>query len=275
MERLPVVQARLAGIGQLREVVAAMRSLAGLRLQQAQAMLGGARRYADTVTAALAQALLLAGDAAPTTRQDDPPALLLFTAEHGFVGGYTDALTRAALDSGAAPLLVVGSRGARALAEAGRPPDWSLPAASHAGGVAALARRLAAELGTRLMAGGLSRLDLMFAAVAEGGGWAVRRRSLLPPDSVRPPAGRLPPLHTLPAAELLTRMVGEHLLAALAAAAAEALAAENAARLQAMVAAHDNIERKLATLRQQEQILRQEQITEELLDVIGGAMGAL
>ena len=56
-----------------------------------------------------------------------------------------------------------------------------------------------------------------------------------------------------------------------AAAATEALAAENAARLAATGGAHENVERRLGELRLREGLLRQEAVTGELLDVITGA----
>ena len=51
----------------------------------------------------------------------------------------------------------------------------------------------------------------------------------------------------------------------------ESLAGENGMRLQSMEAAKGNIDDTLADLQQQERIQRQNDITEELLDVISGA----
>jgi F-type H+-transporting ATPase subunit gamma len=270
MERLGVLRTRIGSIAQLHEVVGAMRSLAAVRMQQAADTLAGARRYADIVAAGLSQALLLAGETAPACARARP-ALLLFSAEHGFVGGYAESLARAAVS---APLVyAVGTRGARALAELGRPPAWATVMTPHAAGIPALARHLAGEIGTRLQAGEFTRLDVMFARLEEGGRWRIVTEAMLPPDfsRFRPPPAKLLPLHHLPAAELLSGLVAEYLLADLVRAATEALAAENAARLQAMTTAADNIDRKLDELRAQERVLRQEQITEELLDVLGGA----
>ncbi len=270
MERLGVLRARIASVAQLQEVVGAMRSLAGLRMQQAADLLDGSRCYADIVAGALSQALLVAGETTPP-RPHPRTALLLFSAEHGFVGSYAETLAHAAA---AAPVVyAVGTRGARALAELDRPPAWAAAMTPHAAGIPALARRLAAEIGRRLQDGEFTRLDVTFGRLEEGGRWRVVTEPLLPPDfsRFRPPPARPPPLHHLPADDLLAGLVEESLLADLVRAATEALAAENAARLQAMTTAADNIERKLDDLKARERVLRQEQITEELLDVLGGA----
>ena len=79
-----------------------------------------------------------------------------------------------------------------------------------------------------------------------------------------------PPLHTLPAPELLERLTGEYMLSQLIEAATESLAAENNARFAAMDAAHDNLTRKLQNLRVDASRARQEEVTTELLDLVTG-----
>lgn len=271
MERLGAVQARIASVRQLQEVVAAMRSLAAMRMAQAADTLAGARRYGGIIGSALVQALSLAGGPPPQPAQE-PRALLVFAPEHGFVGGYAETLAEAALAAAPQRLLVVGAKGAQVLAEGGRTADWVMPMASHAGGLDEVARRAADRIVEGLAGGWFVRLDLLFGCIMEGGRREVVRQTLLPPDFSGPWQGEgAPPLHHLPADDLSDRMVEEFLLAQLMLAASEAMAAENAARLEAMTAAGDNIERKLGELQGKERILRQEQITEELLDVVNGA----
>ena len=274
MERLGLIRARIDSIAQLQEVVTAMRSMAAVRMQQAADLLAGARAYADIIAAALSQALLLS-DGARAKPCATPPALVLFTAEHGFVGSYGESLAQAALAaSGGGPLLVIGTRGARTLNELGHPPSWSLAMAPHAAGVPLVARRCAAEIGRRVAAGEITRLEVMFGRLEAGGHWKIATEPLLPPDfsRFRPAVARVPPLHHVPPADLVAGLVEEYLLADLVRAATESLAAENAARLQAMTTATDNIDRKLDDLRSEERVMRQEQITDELLDVMNGAL---
>lgn len=274
MERLEVIKARIVSVGQLRDVVGAMRSLAAMRMQQAAEMLAGARRYAHVIDQAVTQALSLEDEPAAPPRRERKVGLIVFSAEHGFVGGYAESLSQAAVAIPAAVTLVVGTKGALSLAEQGRRADWVLPMASHAGGLAEVARRVADQVAERLADGGVTHVETVYGRVAEGTRWQVQHQALFPPAlATAPDPGRdgRAPLHHLPAAQLLARVVEERLLAELMLAATESLAAENAARLMAMTAAGDNIERKLEDLGSQERILRQEQITEELLDVVNGA----
>jgi F-type H+-transporting ATPase subunit gamma len=51
-DKLPDLVARLASVGELHELVGAMRALAAARLQQAEAVLPAMRAYAAVVAAA-------------------------------------------------------------------------------------------------------------------------------------------------------------------------------------------------------------------------------
>ena len=114
MTRLAELQVHIGSMGELSDIVGAMRSLAGMRVQEAQRALPGIRRYAESVAAAIGAALLLMPEPAPETgAAGSQRALILFAAEHGFVGGFNERLVEAA-EIGLGPrdaLFVLGSRG--------------------------------------------------------------------------------------------------------------------------------------------------------------------
>ncbi len=281
MERLARLRARIDSIGNLREVVHTMRSLSAVRMRQADESLTGAREYAEVIGSALADALALV---APEERPTASPrrggnGLLVFCSEHGFVGALNEVQIDhavAALGEGDS-LFIVGSRGARTAWERGLDLAWTLPMTSHRDGVPAVAREIAAELYRRFEREEIVRLDMMFARTGGAGRWNCERQSLLPLDAEAFPAtqANVPPLHYLPAPRLVEQLVEEYFFAELTRAAMEALAGENTARVAAMSAAHDNIERKLEDLRRQEDQLRQEEITTELIDVVTGSEALL
>ena len=51
MTRLAEIQPHIASMGELHDIVGAMRSLAGMRVQEAQRTLPGIRRYAEAMAA--------------------------------------------------------------------------------------------------------------------------------------------------------------------------------------------------------------------------------
>ena len=58
MTRLAEIELHIGNIAELRDIIGAMRSLAGMRMQEAQRVLPGIRRYAETVSEAIGDALL-------------------------------------------------------------------------------------------------------------------------------------------------------------------------------------------------------------------------
>ena len=67
----------------------------------------------------------------------------------------------------------------------------------------------------------------------------------------------------------------EYVFALLTHAAMESFASENAARLAAMQSAREKLEKRLSELQDRQRRLRQEQITEELLEIVTDADAAV
>lgn len=276
MTRLIEVEARIASIAGLLEVVGAMRSLAGMRLQEAQTALPAARRYAQTISSAIAAVLPTWREVpAPSSRRPAPRALVLYAAEHGFVGAFSEHLVATA-QSQASPedaLFVLGSRAAAIASERGLRPAWVAPMAARPVNISESVRRLTDELYRRVARGEISRVELIYAAHGSLGSSRPQQRTLIPLDPASIPAGtrEQSPLRNLTRAELLEQLTAEYLFALLAEAALDSLASENSARLAAMNAARDNVAKRLDALRATAHQLRQSEITLELLDVVTGA----
>jgi F-type H+-transporting ATPase subunit gamma len=274
--RLAEIQAHIGGMGELRDIIGAMRSLAGMRVQEAQHALPGICRYAESVSAALADTLLLMPEPKPSPRAARGRlALILCTAEHGFVGGFTERLVNAAeavLEAGDL-FFVLGRRGAALALDRGRQASWTYPMATRCAAAPETIRHLSAELYRRIAQGEIARVDVIYARYRQGSASTLERRLLLPLDvsSLEAKQSRQPPLHNLEPVALHEKLMTEYVFALLTEAAVESIASENAARFAAMVSAHDNVSAKLDKLRQAEREARQSEITTELLDLIAGA----
>ena len=270
MPRLAEIEARVTSIGELEDVVGAMRALAAVRMRQAADGLAAARAHVAVVRAAFDAAQSLLPEASPRG-PTDKRLLVVFCTEHGFAGAFNERLLDRANECGKSPLVVVGSRGASVARERGLAVVASLPGSSHPAGVLEVARCTAAAISEYLDRAHLARVDVIYGCEHGLGAPAIDAMQLLPvvPSSSAP---TLSPLHHLEAPRLVEQLVHELMFAELARVAMEALAAESSARVQAMSAARDNIERKLGDLRRAEHRARQDQITTELLDLITGVL---
>lgn len=156
-------------------------------------------------------------------------------------------------------------------AERGLDIDRSFPMATHVGGVLAVTRRVAGYLTA------VSSADVVYGSYRNNGSFEAETRRILPldPALLVGSGSRSPPLHHLAPDALLRRLASEYLFAEITRAVMESLASENHARLLVMETADHNIGDKLDELRRQEHALRQETITEELLDVVTGSEAIL
>jgi F-type H+-transporting ATPase subunit gamma len=202
-------------------------------------------------------------------------ASVLFCAEQGFAGAFSDRVLDEVLE-GLKPehlagrsLLIVGTRGAAIAEQRGLAAAWSAAMANQIANVPELANRLADVLYGRIATEGISDVEVVFSAVDDEHKLTVRRRKLLPIslERFKRPMPALPPLTNLAPAQLLPKLVEEFVYAALCEAAVQSFAAENAARLQAMSAAGDNVDRMLGELFQREREVRQEEITAEIVEL--------
>ena len=275
MTRLNEIEAHTASMGELLEIVSAMRSLASMRVQEAHRAVPGVRRYAETMAAAIATALLLAPDTGAVRTRAGRRAIVLCTAEHGFVGGFNERLLEKAesLVLAGDLLFVLGSRGVALMRERGRQVAWADPMPTRPGAAPETVRRLAAELFRTLAGGDVARVETVFARHRVGAALTIEQRLLFPVDLAALAASRsqMPPLHSLPPATLLERLIADYVFALLIEAAIESIASENAARFAAMEAAHDNVAKKLEQLRRDGRLARQDEITTELIDLVTGA----
>jgi len=273
--QLAEVAARRDSTRQLGSVISAMRAIAASRSQQARRELEAIRLYAATIGQAIDQVLgtLPAGQSmAPPAARSDGVLVVALCAEQGFAGSFNERVLDVALplaDDG--HLFVVGDRGLMVAGNRGRTPDWSVPMAAHTDEVSALADRISDAVYAALAARGTAdRVLLVYGSPAEGEEPAIVRRWLLPFDFGRFPArlavGQVP-LMNLPPAVLLEQLAVEYVHADLCEALKLSYAAENQARMQAMIAAHGNLERTEAALTLQFQRVRQEDITDEILEL--------
>ncbi|HLN25419.1 MAG TPA: FoF1 ATP synthase subunit gamma [Patescibacteria group bacterium] len=272
MPRLAEIEAHVASMDTLQGIVGAMRSLAGIRVQEAQRALPGVRRYAEVMASAIGRTLGFIDEPPQRGALRGGRAVIVLTAEHGFSGGFNERLMEMA-ERVLAPddrLYVLGSRGAAVLEERGRKPLWSQAMATRSAGARDSALALSDALYRGLAEGTLSRVEVIFSRFRQLGAWEVERKTLLPLDLPVLRSAQ-PPLHTLPPAALLESLTGDYVFALLVEAVVESIASENSARFAAMESAHDNVGKKLDQLRQDANRVRQDEITTELLDLVTGA----
>ena len=266
-ERLADIGLRITGMRQLGSVVNAMRGIAASRAQQARNQLTAVDAYAGIIAAAIGRTQPLLPADPPTP--EGPPALVLFCAEQGFAGAFSERMLNAAAGTPAKDMFLIGTRGRSAAAERGIEPAWTHAMPSHTAGTPRLADSIVEALAANT---GYSSVDVLYTDWQPTAGVSTTRRRILPfdPANFPPPRSASPPLLNLSPASLLAGLTIEYLHGQLCSAALHAYAAENEARMEAMAAAHTQIERQLSDLESTRRMVRQEDITAEIIELAAG-----
>ena len=186
-ERLADVVTQIHNVRQLEAVVTAMRGIAASRAQQSRSLLAGIEAYADVISRTIGRALsLLPPDFATISlRRRAKRGLILFCAEQGFAGAFSERVLDAAVnDIGDATSLIVGTRGVGIAHEPGIKPVWSAPRPP----TSTPFRVLPTGLMTPFMAtsrAAPSPRSTLSSPLAIGRGLQIDRHSLLPIDFQR------------------------------------------------------------------------------------------
>lgn len=257
------IQRRLKGLGEIGDVVGALRAIASGHANSARGSIDAISAYAGTVSHALSSALALT---APPPPPEGPGLLFVVGAAQGFCGAYSSRIAEAAsnaLEAGTG-LLVVGHRTSETLRLDGHTSLWSADLPGHASAIPDLASRVTDKLIdlSKEYPGPIRALT-----GSRHAGAPPMLQTLLP--LAPPELGRalLPPILTLPPSALLTGLLQEALFASVAHTLIEGLEAESLARVDAMARAQNNLRSRLSEVQQSYRQARQEQMTTEMIEL--------
>jgi F-type H+-transporting ATPase subunit gamma len=278
------LDAKLSSARGLRDIIHSMRSLAAVNIRRAEEGLATVREYNELVVGLLRQMAPLLPQGFRWGQAKGPAAILVFSSDQGLCGQFNERVVEFALKearrlggegAGGVRMMVLGARGAGLLRERGVEPALEDSSPRTVAGLEEVIRHLATTLFEAYAKAGLAALHLAYNRYESAGSYTPTLDQILPLPLDRllegggPSAGQAPRLYTSPQ-EVAERLIEEYLFVELHRALGESLASENGARLRAMDEALHNIDRTLERLSVQLRISRQEEITAELLDVIGG-----
>jgi len=278
-ERLADIRARIEGVRQLGSVFNAMRGMAAARSQLARNQLVAVDVYAQTIAGSIGRALALTSSARLEAATPSGGAgLILLCAEQGFAGAFSERvlgfLTTQLADS---EIFLIGSRGIDIAGQRSIEPVWASPGPSHSAAAPRLADRILQKLFERIAAKKIDSLDVTFTNWQAGRGFQIERRRLFPLDlgSFIGLDFRNGPLTNLPPERLLRDLASDYMHAQVCRAILHSFAAENQARMEVMAAAKRQADQMLNELRADERRIRQDEITDEIIELSAGERALL
>jgi F-type H+-transporting ATPase subunit gamma len=303
-----ILRRRIRTVQSTKKITRAMELIAASRIVKAQARVHAAQPYSDKITEVV-QDLAAAGAGIDSPLLVPRPEIhrvahIVFTADRGLCGAYNSSVVRAAEGSireqaelGRDYSLVVVGRKAESYF---RYRNYRIDAVftgfsdnpSYED-----ARRIAAAVEPQFLAGEVDLVELVYTRFVSAGSQEVVRRPLMPLDrelldeaETRPghAAAPGPDAHAGGAGtegattsadyefepsptEILERLLPRYAEARVYAALLNAAASEHAARQRAMKAATDNADELITTLTRVMNRARQDAITTEIMEIVGGA----
>lgn len=283
-----ILRRRIRSINSTKKITRAMELIAASRIVRAQARVHAAAPYADQITQVVRDLAAAGGTASNSPFLVPRPEIrtvahVVIGADRGLCGGYNSGVIRAAEASmrehkalGRDYRLVVTGRKVESYF---RYRDYAIAAAftgfsdqpSYED-----ARAVAAAVEVPFMSGDVDLVELVYTRFASAGSQEVVLRPLIPLDSetfeAEPTEGVAPDYEFEPGpAEILEQLLPRYAEARVYAALLNAAASEHAARQRAMKSATDNAEDLITSLTRVMNRARQDAITTEIMEVVGGA----
>jgi len=285
--QLRVVRRRIRSVQSTKKITRAMELIASSRIVKAQQRVEASRPYAVQLTAAMEDIARQTGSVAhPLLEERETPAkvgVLIVTSDRGLAGSYNanvlkigEELLKDVARRGLQPVVyVIGKKGVGYFRFRGVPlqGEWQgfseVPPYEKA---EVVGRRLIADFAD----GEIDELHCAYTDFRSAFTLRATAKRFLPiaHDEVHGTGVEAVPAEYLfepEPAEILNHLLPQYVVTKVYAALLESAASENASRRRAMKAATDNAEELIKLLSRQANRARQDEITTEILEIVGGA----
>jgi len=282
-----ILRRRIKSVQSTKKITKAMELISASRIMKAQQRVAAARPYSEQITAVIGNlAAAGAGLSSPllTEREDvRTVAFVCITGDRGLAGGYngnilraTERAVRDARAAGLDPHLITVGKKARdyfrfrhQVVDAAFIGMSDQPTYENA-------REVAEAVTSRFESGEYDRVEIVYTQFLSVASQRVTQRRFMPIDPTALEAvaeGGLSADYEFEPAPgvILTRLLPRYAEARLFAALLEASASEHAARQRAMKSATDNAEELITKLSRVMNRARQDAITTEIMEIVGGA----
>ena len=286
MKTLEALQRDMDVTADLQEIVRTMKVLAAVSIRQYERAQESLLDYHRTVELGLQAVLKQQANAAAkkklTTKQKT--GIVIYGTDHGLCGRYNESITEFALDEldkinpnqDSRRILVIGSRVEATLSASGQTVEDCFFVPGTVDNITGTIQKILLKI-EDWQQHGIEHILLFHHARQQGFSYSPMIQQLFPVDlsdynrsHTKPWPSRSVPQFSLSAELLLSSLVRQHLFIKLFSACTESLAGEHSTRLMSMQVAEKNIQQRQESLTAIYRQQRQEQITEELLDVVSG-----
>jgi F-type H+-transporting ATPase subunit gamma len=268
------IEKRLLDFRAIDDIVGAMKAYASVAIRKTEDLVLNVRTYENNVLLAMADVSAHYPGAAPERVAEGKRIVAAFGSSQGLCGSYNENIADKviSLTNTNDTFYIIGKRLRGALETRGVSCTAYADSVGSVSGIEGMLYTMAADLWRIYAKEEYYTLAFVFMTVTEKQPMVTMER-ILPPDMervrvLRPV--RLPPLTYIDPKRLFAKVLEEFLAISLYRCCLESLRSENWFRLRSMESASESIKRHLSDLGSLQKYVRQEEITEEMLEILGG-----
>jgi F-type H+-transporting ATPase subunit gamma len=256
--------------------VGAMKAYAGVTIRKTEDIVPNIREYEQNILSAMADVLTLYPDIPSTSRNEKRRILVAFGSSQGLCGPYNEKVADAVSDvkTGKDVLFVIGKRLKSSIELRDIPYEVYSDAILSINGIQSALRGTVSQIMDIYRKEEYYNLTSIFTYVAEQK-TEISVEQILPPNISRIgtiKAFKIPPLFYLEPRIIFDKILEEFLYISLYRGYMEALRSENWYRMRSMEGASETLKKRLSELGSLQNYIRQEEITEEMLEILGSGM---
>lgn len=287
MEAINEIQNRLQGLEDIKHLLRSVRAMSAIRWRRAKRHLDLAETYATGVDAQLSTLIAKTGTFFPregaaqgrVNVERKNVGMITLTSDRGLCGNFNTGLIAKAIDvtrilerkNKAIKIISLGGYGERLFRNAGYDIFFSENIPSSQGVSFVNIRKVIAHIQAFYESQAIHELNILYNQFNYFGSYTPKSIQILPPklSDIAQPPGQVDQdlIINSDAQELQSFLLWEHMASRLYLAYIESTISEHSARLQTMDAAISNLDERMADLEIKYHTIRQEKITQDVLEV--------
>ena len=260
----------------IEDIINAMKAYAGVTIRKTEELVLNIRRYEENIFSSLADVMTQRPENALEEQGRQKRILIAFGSSQGLCGAYNEKIADTVFGTvtGDDTLFVIGRRLISSLELRKLGYDYFDDSVVSVNGIEDALRETTSKIMSIYKNKEYYNLAIIFTSVS-GNKSDISIEQVLPPDIGRVrtlrPAG-VSPLTYLEREIIFNKVLEEFLYISLYRGFIESLRSENWYRLRSMEGAAENIKRRISDLDSLQKYIRQEEITEEMLEILGSGM---
>jgi ATP synthase F1 gamma subunit len=270
------IEKKIKAFFTIEDIISAMKAYAGITIRKTEELVLNIRAYEKNILSALSDVMTHYPRSSIPEQQEGKRVVVVFGSSQGLCGAYNEKIAEVVSDTimSKDTLFVIGKRLKSSLELRLFSYDYFNDSIVSVNGIEEALRETISKIMNIYKEKEYYNLSFIFTSISANKA-EISVEQILPPDTTRvrdPKPAKISPLTYLPPEVIFNKVLEEFLYISLYRGFIESLRSENWYRLRSMEGAAESIKGRISELDSLQKYIRQEEITEEMLEILGSGM---